>query len=83
MHNTLREGSKKCESVVFDHLGGGFTKTTPLIVNYIHKGNINYLLINNRSKKFAIRRPHFGGRGGRRVVVKDTHFHIFWTLPLV
>ena len=44
MHNTLREGSKKCESVVFDHLGGGFTKTTPLIVNYIHKGNVNYLV---------------------------------------
>ena len=45
MHNTLREGSKKCESVVCDHFRrGGFTKTTPLILNYINKGNVNYLV---------------------------------------
>ena len=40
----LGKGPKKCKSVVFEHLGGGFTKITPLIVKYIHKGNIHYLV---------------------------------------
>ena len=37
--NIIREGSKKCKSVVFDHREGGSPKTTNLIVKFIFSSN--------------------------------------------
>ena len=49
----LREGfpPKKCISVIFNHLGGGFSKPYPLIVKYIHKENIHDFLEKQLLKK--------------------------------
>ena len=68
--------------MVFDHRGRNLAETTPLIVKYIHKGNIHYLVEKQHlKKKFAKRRPHISkGRGGQQGVVKD-HTFIFFGDP--
>ena len=49
----IREGSQtKCQSVVFDHQGGGgLAETTPLMLKYKCIGNIHYLVGKHSFKK--------------------------------
>merc|ERR1712126_582486 len=55
--------------------GGGFTETTPLIVKYIHKGNIHDFVEKQRLKEFAIRRPHSSMGGVSKVWSRTTLLH--------
>ena len=59
--------------------GGGLTETTPLIVKYIHKGNI-YYLVEKLVKKIAIRRRHISIGGGQRGMVEDHTFKFYLDL---
>ena len=58
--------------------GGGFTKTTPLIVKYIHKGNTHYLMEKQWLKiKFTIRRQHLSIGGVGELWWRTTLLHFF------
>ena len=59
-----------------------FAETTPLIVKYIHKGNIHYL-VEKHVKKIAIRRRHISIGGGQRGMVEDYTFTFFWYPSLI
>ena len=59
-------------------------ETTPLIVKYIHKGNIHYLVEKQQLKKFAIRRPHLSIKGGGQLgVVEDNTRGLGYALSLI
>ena len=70
----IREGSQKKDKSV--GLEPPFAKTTPLIVKYIHKGNIHYLVEKQWLKNICNKKTTL-----KHGMVEDHTFTFFGTLP--
>ena len=70
---------KNCKSVVFNHLGG-IAETIPLIVKYIHKGNIHYL-VEKHVKKICNKKTTLKYGGVSEVWSRTTPLHFLVPFP--